>query len=133
VPPRAGAFLLELPHERHVSRRDFESQTLLALNVPALRTAPGLFVGRDMVDRTLSELQVELFNRLRATRLYPRLKNVALEPSDCAPCGWRAEVVGDFTVAEHNEATEIVRDLQRRFSLGTDPLNAQHIEPESSD
>ena len=85
-----------------------------------------------MVDRTLSELQVELFNRLRATRLYPRLKNVALEPSACAPCGWRAEVVGDFTVAEHSEASEIVRDLQRRFSLRADPLNAQHTEPKPS-
>jgi hypothetical protein len=82
-----------------------------------------------MVDRSLSELQVELFNRLRATRLYPRLKNVALEPSDCAPCGWRAEVVGDFSDA----ANEIVRDLQRRFSLRTDPLNAQHTQAESSD
>ena len=77
-----------------------------------------------MVDRTLSELQVELFNRLRAMRLYPRLKNVALEPSDYAPCGWRAEVVGNFTVAEHNDANEIVRDLQRRFSVRSDPLGA---------
>jgi hypothetical protein len=70
-----------------------------------------------MADRTL--------NRLRATRLYARLKNVAVEPSDCAPCGWRAEVVGDFTGAEHNQANEIVRDLQRRFSLRKDPLHRQ--------
>jgi hypothetical protein len=100
--------------------------------LPGAAHGAGPFVGHDMVDRTLSELQVELFNRLRATRLYPRLKNVALEPSDCAPCGWRAEVVGNFTVAEHDEASEIVGDLQRRFSLRTDPLNAQHTEPKSS-
>ena len=105
---------------------------MLALNFPALRTAPGPFVDHVMMDRTLSELQVELFNRLRATRLYLRLKNVALETSDNVPCGWRADVVGDFTVAEHNEANEIVRDLQRRFSLRADPLDAQHSEPKSS-
>jgi hypothetical protein len=44
-------------------------------------------------------------------------------------CGWRAEVVGDLTVAEHNEASETVRDLQRQFSLRTDPLKAQHTDP----
>jgi hypothetical protein len=59
-----------------------------------------------MAERTLGELHGELFNRLRATRFYMRLKNVALEPSDYSPCGWRAEVVGDFTVAEHNEGVK---------------------------
>jgi hypothetical protein len=97
---------------------------------PVLST--GLFDAAAMPHRTISEGQVELFNRLRATHLYTRLKNVALEPSDCLPCGWRAEVVGDFSVAEHNEASEIVRDLQGRFALRTDPLNAQHIETKSS-
>ena len=77
-----------------------------------------------MAERTLSELQVELFNRLRPT-FYARLKNVAVAPSDYLPCGWRAEVVGDFTVAEHSEAVEIARDLQRRFSLRSDPLKGQ--------
>jgi hypothetical protein len=76
-------------------------------------------------------LHVELFNRLRTTSLYSRLKKVEMERSDALPCGWRAEVVGEFTVAEHNEASEIVRDLQRRYSLRTDPLNAQHTEPKS--
>ena len=84
-----------------------------------------------MLHRTLTELHVELFNRLRTTSLYSRLKNVEMERSDALPCGWRAEVVGEFTVAEHNEASEIVRDLQRRYSLRTDPLNAQHTEPKS--
>ena len=84
-----------------------------------------------MLHRTLTELHVELFNRLRTTSLYSRLKNVEMERSDALPCGWRADVVGEFTVAEHNEASEIVRDLQRRYSLRTDPLNAQHTEPKS--
>jgi hypothetical protein len=41
---------------------------LLALNFPALRTAPGLFVDHDMVDRTLSELQVDRSQRERFPR-----------------------------------------------------------------
>jgi hypothetical protein len=96
---------------------------LLALNFPALRTAPGLFVDHDMVDRTLSELQVEIFDRLRPTRMYARLRDVVVVPSDALPCGWRAEIRGNFTIVEHDLANEIVRDLQRRFSLRTDPLD----------
>jgi hypothetical protein len=131
--PIAGASLLELRHQTQRSTLGLLIvPSLQALNFPpALRTAPGPFVDHAMVDRTLSELQVELFNRLRATRLYSRLKNATLEPSDCVPCGWRADVLGNFSVAEHNEASEIVRDLQRRFSSRTDPLNAQHTEPKS--
>ena len=90
--------------------------------LPGAAHGAELFVGHDMPERTLSELQVELFDRLRSTRLYSRLKNVEVERSEALACGWRAEVAGDFTVAEHNEASEIVRDLQRRFSLRTDPL-----------
>jgi len=56
-----------------------------------------------MLKRTIGELQVELFNHLRMKQLYARLINVALERSDAFPCGWRADVVGDFTVTEHNE------------------------------
>jgi hypothetical protein len=58
----------------------------------------------------------------RSPIFYARLKNIAVAPSDCSPCRWQAEVVGDFTVAEHNEAVETARDLQRRFSLRSDPL-----------
>jgi hypothetical protein len=86
-----------------------------------------------MRNRTLGELQVEIFNLLRTTPQYQRLIRVDVEPSDAFSCGWRAEVVGDFTVAEHNEASGIVRDLQRRYSLRTDPLNAQHTELRSGD
>ena len=75
-----------------------------------------------MLKRTIGELQVELFNHLRMKQLYGRLTNVALEPSDAFSCGWRADVVGNFTVTEHNGANEIVRDLQRRFSLRSDPF-----------
>ena len=74
--------------------------------------------------RTIGELQVELFNHLRTKRLYDQLINVALEPSDAFPSGWRAEVTGDFTVEEHGQVNEIVRDLQRRYSLVVDPLRA---------
>jgi hypothetical protein len=84
---------------------------------------PGLFDITTMHRRTLIELQIEIFDRLRSTSLYPRLKNVQMERSEAFPCGWRAEVVGDFDVAEHNEAGEIVRDLQRRFSVRSDPLD----------
>ena len=86
-----------------------------------------------MRNRTLGELQVEIFNLLRTMPQYQRLIRVNVEPSDAFSCGWRAEIVGDFTVAEHNEASGIVRDLQRRYSLRTDPLNAQHTEPRSGD
>ena len=78
-----------------------------------------------MKARTLSELQVELFNRLRALRLYPRLKSVLLEPSDDLTCGWRGEVKGDFTAAEEDEAHMIISDLQKRFSMKSESLESE--------
>jgi hypothetical protein len=77
-----------------------------------------------MLRRTIGELQIELFNLLRTKRLYRRLKNVALESSDAHPCGWGADVIGDFTVEEHGQVNDIVRDLQRRYSLDVDPFRA---------
>ena len=94
------------------------------LNFPALFAVPELFDVATMPHRTLTELHVELFNRLRSTSLYSRLKNVEMERSKALPCGWRAEILGDFTVAEHNEVNEIVSDLQRRFSIRSDPLDS---------
>ena len=82
-----------------------------------------------MRHRTFSELQVEIFNLLRTMPQYQRLIRVYVEPSDAFSCGWRAEIVGDFTVAEHNGASGIVRDLQRRFSLRTDPLKRSSLNP----
>ena len=75
-----------------------------------------------MRKRTLGELQVELFNLLRTMPQYQRLISVDVEPSDAFPCGWRAEIVGDFTVGEHNAANDIVRELQRCYLLADDPL-----------
>jgi len=75
-----------------------------------------------MRHRTLGELQVELFNLLRTMPQYQRLMRVDLEPSDAFSCGWRAEIVGDFTVDEHNAANELVRELQRCYALVDDPL-----------
>jgi hypothetical protein len=75
-----------------------------------------------MRKRTLGELQVELFNLLRTMPQYQCLISVDVEPSDALPCGWRAEIVGDFTVVEHNEANDLVRELQRCYSLVDEPL-----------
>jgi hypothetical protein len=75
-----------------------------------------------MSKRTLGELQVELFNLLRTMPQYQRLISVDVEPSDALPCGWRAEIVGDFTVAEHNAVNDLVRELQRCCSLVDDAL-----------
>jgi hypothetical protein len=74
-----------------------------------------------MRKRTLEELQVELFNLLRTMPQYQRLISVDVEPSDTCPCGWRAEIVGDFTVVEHNAANDFVRELQRCYILVDDP------------
>jgi hypothetical protein len=107
---------------------------LLALNFPALRTAPGLLT---TMQRTISELEVEIFNRLRQTRMYARLRDAVVVPSDALPSGWRAEIRGNFTIVEHDLANEIVRDLQRRYSLRRDPLDARpgsespHVNPAS--
>jgi hypothetical protein len=53
------------------------------------------------------------------------LLEVALEPSDAFPCGWRAEVVGDFTLGERNALKDVVREL--RYSLGADRLGPPAI------
>ena len=102
---------------------------LIVPSLQALFNFPGVAVQRRgfltaMLKRTIGELQVELFNHLRTKRLYDRLINVALEPSDAFSSGWRAEVTGEFTVEEHDQVNEIVRDLQRRYSLAVDPLRA---------
>jgi hypothetical protein len=78
-----------------------------------------------MFNRTLSELQVKLFNQLRTTAFYARLKAVAVEPSSKLPCGWQADVAGDFTAEERDQVDEIVRDLQRRYSCAVDPLRTR--------
>jgi hypothetical protein len=75
-----------------------------------------------MRKRTLRELQVELFNLLRTMPQNQRLISVEVVPSDALPCGWRAEIVGDFTVVEHNAANDLVRELQRYYVLVDDPL-----------
>ena len=75
-----------------------------------------------MRKRTLGELQVELFNLLRTMPQYQRLISVDVEPSDAVACGWRAEIVGDFTVVEHNAANDLVRELQRCYSIVDDQL-----------
>jgi hypothetical protein len=52
---------------------------------------------------------------------YQRLISVDVQPSDALPCGWHAEIVGDFiTVVEHNAANDLVRELQRCYSLDND-------------
>jgi hypothetical protein len=75
-----------------------------------------------MRKRTLGELQVELDDLLRTMPQYQRLISVEVVPSDAFPCGWRAEIVGDFTVDEHNAANELVRELQRCYALVDNPL-----------
>ena len=75
-----------------------------------------------MRKRSLEELQVEVFNLLRTMPQYQRLVSVDLEPSDAFPCGWRAEIIGDFTVVEHNAANDLVRELQRCYVLVDDQL-----------
>ena len=86
-----------------------------------------------MLKRTIGELQVELFNHLRMKQLYGRLINVVLEPSNAFSCGWRADVVGDFTVTEHHEANEIVRDLNADFRFDPIPLRIAKVAPAPSD
>jgi hypothetical protein len=97
-----------------------EVLTLLALTSPAFSQRRGFLTA--MRNRTLGELQVELFNLLRTTPQYQRLIRVDVEPSDAFPCGWRAEIVGDFTVDEHNAANDLVRELQRCYALVDNPL-----------
>ncbi len=63
----------------------------------------------DRIVATLSELEVWLQDRLRAQPFSPRLKGVRVHPSQAAECGWFAEVVGDFAVAEHAAAAMIVK------------------------
>jgi len=74
-----------------------------------------------MRKRTLGELQVELYDLLRIMPQYPRLISVDVVPSQVFACGWRAEIVGDFTVLEHNAANDLVRELQRCYVLVDDP------------
>jgi hypothetical protein len=71
----------------------------------------------DRIVATLSELEVWLQDRLRAQPFNPRLKAVKVHPSQAAECGWFAEVVGDFAVAEHAAAAMIVSDLQQSFCV----------------
>ena len=76
---------------------------MLAPNFPGGSQRRGFLTA--MRKRTLGELQVELFNLLRAMPQYQRLISVDVEPSDALPCGWRAEIVGDFTVADTMQPT----------------------------
>ena len=60
-----------------------------------------------------------------ACRTVCGLRNICTTlPASCerARCGWRAEIVGDFTVLEHNAANDLVRELQRYYVLVDDPL-----------
>jgi hypothetical protein len=70
----------------------------------------------------LTAMRKRSLGELRTMPQYQRLISVDVEPSDAFPCGWRAEIVGDFTVVEHNTANDLVRELQRCYTLVDDPL-----------
>ena len=65
----------------------------------------------------MAELEVLLHDALCSSSGYPGIRVVTATPSLIEPCGWTADVKGDFAEADSHTFRATIIELQKRYSL----------------